>query len=153
MLEVANNLWIGDSGDEKFIARHRPPMDAVLVVANDLVPTNDWRDKLEYMHIGLLDGPGNPLAGYHAAVLGLVALLKRKEGAKVMVCDHDGGRALAVAIMALYLFGDCPSWDEAIGRLRANHSKVPDVNPAHRRAFFLMDWGFMLRVLKEEVGD
>lgn len=151
MIEVYKNLWIGDSEDEKWIVRHRPPIDCVLVTAHDMVPTNDWKDKIEYMHVGIVDGPGNTLAIYHAAVLALSALARRREGCKVLVCDHSGGRSLAVAVMYLYLLGEGPSWDEAIDRVRATGKKVPAVHDVHREAFFEMDWSMITRVLSAEV--
>lgn len=153
MIEVAKNLCVGDSADEAHIARCRPPICGVLVVAHDMVPTNDWRDKIEYMHVGLVDGPGNPLAAYHAAVLALVAMVKRIPERRVLVCDHDSGRSFAVVIMYLYLLGEGPSWDEVIERLKVKGVKVPSINEVHRRAFFLMDWGMMARVLTDEVSD
>ncbi len=151
MTEVAKNLWIGHSDDEKWVVRHRPPINGVLVVAHDMVPTNDWRDKIEYMHVGIIDGPGNPLSAYHAAVLALMTLVKRRDDNRILVCAHDGGRALAVVIMYLYLLGECPSWDECLARLRANSAGIPKIHDAHRRAFFLMDWGMLTRVLNGEV--
>lgn len=162
MIEVVNNLCVGDSADEGHLARCRPPINAVLVVAHDMVPTNDWRDKVEYMHVGLIDGPGNPLAAYHAAVLGLVALVKRAKDRRILICDHDSGRSFAIVIMYLYLLGDGPSWDEAVERLIANEKdeergkalkQLSAKDNVHRRAFFLMDWGMMTRVLSAEVSD
>lgn len=165
LIEVATNLWIGNSDEEGMIVHHRPMMDAVLITAHDMVPTNDWKDKIEYMHVGLVDGPGNPLAAYHAAVLALVALVKRGEGQKVLICDHDGGRSLAVVIMYLYLLGEGPSWDEAVDRMMDAEEEQPKPHDArcealerlghkdnaHRKAFFLMDWGMMSHVLSAEV--
>lgn len=116
--------------------------------------TNNWNAdrRTEYMHVGLVDGPGNPLAAYHAAVLALAVLVRRGKY-NVLVCDHDGGRALAVVIMYLYLMGAIPSWDEAIERLRAKEKELPKVHDIHRKAFFQMDWGMLTRVLDGEVSD
>ena len=151
MIEVATNLYVGASIDEEQVTHCRPSINAVLVTAHDLVPSNDWSDKVEYMHVGLVDGPGNRLSAYHAAVLALMTLVKRGEGHRVLVCDHNGGRSLAVVIMYLYLIGECPSWEECVERLKAKWAKVPAVHDVHRKAFFLMDWGMMARVLEGEV--
>lgn len=151
MIKVYDNIWIGNSNDERRISRLSPTINCVLVAANDLIPFNNYKKDIEYMQVGLIDGPGNPLAAYHAAVLALLVLTKRHLGeARVLVCDHDGGRSLAITVMYLYLFGLAPSWDECIERL-GRGQKLPDVNPAHRNAFFEMDWGMMTRVLDKEV--
>lgn len=150
MIKITNTIWIGDSDDEKKAEENFPLVDSVLIVAHDMNPTHEWDDGFEYMQVGLIDGPGNPLAAYHAAVLALVTLAKR---GKVLVCDHDGGRALAVVIMYLYMRGDGPSWDEAIERLKARRGILPFIDPMHRKAFFLMDWGMLQCVIAGEVSD
>lgn len=153
MIEIVKDaIWIGNYDAEKWVTRHSPAFDAVLVVAHDMVPTNDWKTGLEYMHVGIVDGPGNPLAVYHAAVLALVGLMKRHK--RVLVCDHVGSRALVVCIMYLYLLGDGPSWDEHLERLTKQHGKdMLPINTIHRKAFFTMDWSMMTRVLTSEVTD
>lgn len=157
MFKVAENIWIGEGKDEQKTLRYvkqSGTVDCVLVVAQDMTPSYGWEDGVEYMQVGLIDGPGNPLAAYHAAVLSLAAMLRR---GRVLVCCHDGGRSLAVAIMYLYLTGAGPSWDEALERLwgadGCRDRDVPRPHDAHRKAFFLMDWGMMKRVLDGEVSD
>ncbi len=150
MIKIAANIWIGDSDDEKrsFYYVQRKTVDSVLIVAQDMTPTCGWVAGVEYMQVGLIDGPGNMLSAYHAAVLALATLVKR---GKVMVCCHDGGRALAIVIMYLYMMGDGPSWDEHIERLNSSDTTHPPVNTVHREAFFLMDWGMLARVIDGEV--
>lgn len=151
MLNLTDNLWIGNSSDEELTLFHHKlkVIDSVLIVAHDMAPTNGWPDGIEYMQVGIIDGPGNPLAAYHAAVLALAALAKR---GKVLVCCHDGGRSLAVAIMYLYLVGEGPSWDESIDRLVARQvGVVPAINDVHKQAFRLMDWTMLSRVVDGEV--
>ncbi len=156
MIKITDNIWIGNSDDEKKVIdyRRRGSVDGVLIVAQDMEPTNGWDGGVEYMHVGLVDGPGNMLATYHAAVLALMSLARR---GKVLVCCHDGGRSLAVAVMYLYLTGDGPSWDECIDRMADTHRNefglvcVPTPHDAHSRAFSLMDWGMLARVLDGEV--
>ncbi len=152
MIEVAEGIWVGDSDDEQEVLDSGT--ECVLVVAHDMQPTMGYGDGVEYMQVGLVDGPGNPLATYHAAVLALVILARK---GRVLVCCHDGGRSLAVVIMYLYLTGNGPSWDEALERLRAKSRdrfcSIPDIHPIHEKAFHLMDWGFLSRVLDGEVSD
>ena len=152
--KVTDNIWIGNSDAEKSVGRTQPPINCVLVVAHDMVPTNNWRRRAEeYMQVGLIDGPGNPLAAYHAAVLALATLVRRRENCRILVCDHGGGRSLAVVVMYLYLVGDGPSWDECIERLKVREKDLPTVHDMHRKAFFLMDWSMLSRVLDGEVSD
>lgn len=155
MFKITDTLYVGTSDDEKEVVlrnkvgkvTHRA-VDSVLVVAYDMVHTFDWEDGVEYMQVGLVDGPGNSLAIYHAAVLAMLALLRK---GSVLVCDHDGGRSLAISIMYMYMLGDGPSWDEALERLSSRFTELPEPHEVHRKVFFLMDWGMMRRVLDSEV--
>lgn len=140
MLRVADNLWVGDSTDE---SKRNGSINAVLVVAHDMFG-HAYMDE-ENAQVGLIDGPGNPLCAYHAAVLTLVSLLKRGKG--VLVCDHDGGRALAVVMMYRYMMNEAPSWDEQVKRLN-----VLMPHSAHKRAFERMDWTMLRRVISDEVN-
>ncbi len=168
LIKMMDKIWIGDFEAEKDAARNKT-FDAVLVVAHDMDPIGTWHEVnrysaqwlyesglgnmnhlggVKYTHVGLIDGPGNKLAMYHAAVLALAALAAR---GKTLVCCHDGGRSLSVAIMYLYLMGEGPSWDEAVERL-TDGCKLEWVHRAHRKAFFMMDWGMLTRVLDGEVS-
>jgi hypothetical protein len=134
VFKITDKLYVGNADDEKRAVHYvrLDMVDRVLVVAQDMEPTCGCEDGVEYMHVGLVDGPGNPLAAYHAAVLALVSLSRR---GRVLVCCHSGGRSLAVAMMYLCLM--C----------------LPEVHECHRRAYERMDWGMMRRVLEEEVTD
>lgn len=156
MIEMADGLWAGDSDDEQEVAKGDGVVafDSVLCVAQDMDGHTRWSRGVEYAQVGLIDGPGNPLAAYHAAVLTLAVLLRR---GTTLVCCHDGGRSLAVVITYLYLVGEGPSWDEAIERAAAKArtaepgTLLPVVHEAHKHAFYLMDWTMLERVLEEEV--
>lgn len=150
LIEVAKNIWVGDSQDEELIYIKPHLVECVLITAHDMESTSGYDDGVEYMQVGLVDGPGNLLATYHAAVLALVTLTRK---GRVLVCDHDGGRSLAVVIMYLYLIGDGPSWDECVERLKARRGPLPFVHSIHKKAFSLMDWGMLHRVLDGEVQD
>ena len=150
MLKITDKLWIGNSDDEKQSSYYHVVelVKSVLIVAHDMQPTNGWDGGVEYMQVGIVDGPGNQLATYHAAVLALVAMTRK---GRVLVCCHDGGRSLAIVIMYLYLMGNGPSWDEHINRLSKKEANLPLVHNTHKKAFFLMDWGMLTRVIDGEV--
>ena len=133
---MTDDLWIGDSGDESHADLGFWKVRAILNVAQDMPPTRGWPD-VEYSHVGLIDGPGNSLAAYHAAVLVLEALLKR---GRTLVCCHTGGRALAVALMHLHLTGG-RGWDERLALLRERADRdLLDPHEAHKTAFNKMNW-------------
>ena len=71
MMRVLENVWVGNSRDECIIR----DIDAILNVAVDLEPSRNLSDGVEYVHVGLVDGPGNPPEMYVAAVMALVALV------------------------------------------------------------------------------
>lgn len=119
-------IWIGDS-----TAETKAHVSAILNVAQDLAPTRGWA-KVEVMHVGLIDGPGNEIAAYCSAVLALHALLKKHN---VLVCCHSGGRALAVVLMHLCLTSG-RSWENWLIALQERiDGALPEVNSAHRDAF------------------
>jgi hypothetical protein len=152
--KITDYIWVGNSEDEKSALRlaQFDVIDSVLIVANDMwyssgLASNRW---LQQMHVGIVDGPGNMLVTYHAAVLALASLVA--QGHRVMVCCHSCSRSLAIVIMYQYLMGDGPSWDEAVERLKVIFNKMPELHEAHRRAFYVMDWGMLTRVLNEEIS-
>lgn len=152
LIEITDKIWVGNGSDERQALSYVRSgiIDRVLIVAQDMDPSYGWRHGAEYMHVGLVDGPGNLLATYHAAVLALVSLVY---AGKVLVCCHNGGRSLAVVIMYQYLMGEGPSWIEYIDRWEREHGASLSIHAAHREAFFLMDWGMLSRVLTKEVTD
>lgn len=143
MMKFADNLWVGNSRDEQ-----TADVDAVLNVAKDLAPTRGW-PKVDYMHVGLVDGPGNPLSAYCAAVLALATLMRT--GKRVLVNCHEGrSRSVSVAIMYLALVANCRSWDDQVAVLRERiDSELPVPHPAHREAFDSIDWTSILDACEE----
>lgn len=135
MIRLTDNLWIGDSVSPKNIGAVE--IGAVLNVAQDLQGEVGWPD-VEYAQVGLVDGPGNLPAAYHAAVLALATLRQRYN--KVLVYDHDGGRALAVVVIYLNQIArhGWNGWMEVIRKLVDIDLPVP--HPAHRAAFDRINW-------------
>jgi hypothetical protein len=126
MTELVNGIWIGNSVDER-----TADMASVLNVAVDLQPTRGWNSGTLYMHVGLVDGPGNNQATFAAAVLALASLLER---GPVLVCCYDGSRSLAVSLMYLMAVGK-RGWVDWLGILRERVDNVlPDVNSALKAA-------------------
>lgn len=147
MTKLTENIWIGCSADEWHVKSHLDKTDAVLNVAHDLQPTRGWLDGVEYMHVGLIDGPGNSTAAYCAAVLALVSLIKK--GKRVLVCCHDGGRSLAVSIMYLHLTNG-RGWDGWLTLLRERiDGELPVSHEAHKAAFDKMNWRLLTSVQGE----
>lgn len=158
MIRLTDNIWIGDSvdvydqgllhrsyGDHDDEVNSRvdnAEIQAVLNVAQDMnLHMVGWPD-VEYMHVGLVDGPGNPRGIYIAAVLALATLLGCYE--RVLVCCH-GGRSRSLAVVLLYLIlkggknSDHPTflnywkpWRRVIQELRESTGKdLPWPNTAH----------------------
>lgn len=139
MIQLTESIWIGNSIDEKTADLVNVKVSAVLNVAQDLHGERGWSDGIEYAQVGLIDGPGNPLSAYYAAVLTLATLSKRK---RVMVCCHTGGRSIAVVLMYLRLMnGEGVSWEN---QLEILHERVdielPVPHNAHKEAFNRMKW-------------
>ena len=146
MIRLNEHIWIGDSADERYTDIDTECIGAILNVAQDL-QARGHRRGVEYMQVGIIDGPGNPPAAYHAAVLALVTLLKRHE--QVLVCCHTGGRSLAVAILHMGMTTG-HDWDGLLGILRERVDAVlPVPHAAHRAAFSKMNW----RLLNSVMGD
>ncbi len=154
MIRITSNLWIGTSADGWYLgnqlgARH---IGAVLNVAHDLWLPRGWPDA-ECMQVGLIDGPGNPLYLYVAAILSLSSLLKRHE---TLVCCHGGERSLVVAIMYLNACGpDCNrTWNEWMSvlseRMDEGQTLPSPVHPAHQMAFDRINWKFVRSLLAQE---
>lgn len=146
MIRLTENLWIGDSSAVKNMVALK--IGAVLNVAVDLLLTVDGRPNVEYMKVGLVDGPGNLLSAYYTAVLAIATLLKR---GKTLVCCHSGGRSLAVAVMYLQVVGG-QDWDNWQRLLRILEERVeidlPVINDAHKKMFDKVNWK-LLRTLLE----
>lgn len=153
MLHVEEGLWVGgatDIGNALAVG-----VKAILNVAQDLSqPLAPSWPKVEYAHIGLIDGPGNEIGDYCAAMLFLKALCRRCK--KVLVYDHANRRALVVALMYLNLkegqwrsdhsaWSHWPTWAE---RTRVVRNRVmvdlPEINEAHIETFDRkIPWGVL----------
>ena len=136
MIQVADNLWAGNSTDER-----KAEVGSILNVAKDLVPTRGWAQGINYFHVGLVDGPGNPIESYYAAVMSLVSLAKL--GGKVMVCCH-GGKSISLAVAMMYLqitTEGSYEWDNLLQMVRErNDTDIPEPNKAHKLAFDRLNW-------------
>lgn len=141
MIKLNENIWIGDSTDEK-----SAQVDAVLNVAHDLRPTREWGNGIEYMHVGIIDGPGNPLTAYYSAVLALHTLRRRHH--RVMVCCHDGGRSIAVAIMYMNSISRC-GWDTCTSIMKERlDTDLPIPHVAHMFAFDRINWKSLDKLIR-----
>lgn len=126
---------LGNSSDVS-----RCEFSAVLNVTVDYWPIH-YSTEIEYATVGLIDGPGNDLAAYHAAVLKLCSLLRHHT---VLVHDHNGAsQAVAVCIMTLHLLHrrGWTYWQEKIGR---------EPHEAHKHAFNRMNWRLLTSVLEAQ---
>lgn len=158
-VKITDRIWIGDSESP----RNAVPIgvNKILNVAADLGPPVNENGKSllgrfeEYAQVGLVDGPGNLLITYQAAVLALHGLLG--EDRVVLVYDHSGGRALAVVLMYLNLtlprwvepnstFLCWWSWERLTAKVVATCDVLPPVHEAHQEAYGKMPWG-MVEVL------
>ena len=146
MIRLADNLWIGDSGDEGYADLEALGVRAVLNVAHDLQGTRGCLFGIEYMQVGLIDGPGNPSSAYYAAVMALVTLLRR---GKVMVCCHTGGRSLAVALLYLNLTAR-RGWDGWLELLSERvDAELPIPHEAHKTAFNKINWRLLTAAMED----
>ncbi len=140
MIQITDKLWVGNSLDGE-----KAEVDAVLNVARDLHIKRGHPD-IEYMQIGLMDGPGNELDVYCGALLALNSLLKRFD--KVLVHCHEGkSRSMAVAMMYVILkrgkvsshptfLNHWTSWDKILGEIREKNKKdIPEPHKSHKEAF------------------
>ena len=143
MIHVAENIWIGDSV-VSWRELRSAGIGAVLNVAQDLRGTLGWPN-VEYMQVGLVDGPGNPPSAYCAAVLALAALSSRR---RTLVCCHTGSRSLAVVLMYLNVSAG-RGWDGLVDLLRERVDEdLPVPHEAHIEAFDEMDWKSLANILR-----
>lgn len=140
MIRIADNLWVGNSIDGQ-----AAKVDAVLNVATDLHVKRGWPDVV-YAQVGLIDGPGNPLSAYYAAVLALASLVRPDK--HVLVHCHEGkSRSVAVALMYRHAVTG-RGWDNLLSLVRERvEIDVPNPHEAHRAAFERMDWGHIASVV------
>lgn len=139
MTNITTNLWIGGSADAEKADLKPDGINAMLNVAHDLQGVRGWRDGILYAQCGLVDGPGNTMAAYHAAVLMLASMMQADR--RVMVYDHLGGRALAVALLYLNIVGR-RGWGEWMKIIRERHD-IAEPHAVHREAFNRINWRLM----------
>lgn len=141
LTKLSSNLWLGNSWDAEHGNLTQHKIDALLCVAHDLEAKRGWSDGLHYAQCGLVDGPGNSLAAYHAAVLQLVAFWTDKR--TVLVYDHTAGsRAVTVAIMGMHAKNRM-GWDHWIAEIKP--TELP--HEAHRQAFDRINWRLLTTTL------
>lgn len=150
MIKVADCIWIGNSADEARADLSKPEsVGAILNVARDLECTRGCSSNIDYNQVGLLDGPGNPLSSYVAAVMTLASLIRRDH--RVLICCHTGMRSLAVVLMYLSMMTG-RSWDDLLNliRERVDHPISPP-HPAHAAAHAKIDWKMVGKIA--EAGE
>lgn len=141
-----NGLWIGNSLDSRNILGVKK-LGAILNVAQDLTEAIGW-PVVEYMQVGLIDGPGNPLSAYYAAVLALDSLLKRH---KTLICCHSGSRSMAVSIMYMEVSFK-RGWDDWVEILNEKAGiELPVSHDAHKLAFERMNWRLLAKAVEDKV--
>lgn len=148
------SIWIGNSGDERGDNLSGNGIGAILCVSQDMWPTHCWADGYETGHVGLIDGPGNTITMYCAAILALHNLLTRNS---VLLCCHDGGRSVAVALMYLSLREGCikervdflrrRSWEEVFMIMVDKVGKLPIPHKVHIEAFSKIPFGILETLL------
>lgn len=147
MIQLTDKLWCGDSDDA-----YKVKKGAILNVARDLIGSHKWPG-VEYAQVGLVDGPGNELSDYVAAVLSILSLLKRHE--MVLVYDHDSSRALVVGMMALNLldgkfrpdplsWSHWATWEERLADARKRTgAELREPAAAHQQAYGKIPYGLL----------
>ena len=142
-------MWIGDSRDALDADLVGNGISVVLNCAADLnVERWNFVSGVEYVQIGLIDGPGNTMAEYHATTLKLCGIIKSGRG--VLIHGHDAGAiTTAVAIMALHALYR-RGWDYWLNVIR-ELLETPDMSPhpEHRRAFNRINWRLVSAVMED----
>lgn len=139
MIKISDGLWVGIAVEPGYGNLKALEISAILNTAQDLQGTVGWSNGIEYMQVGLIDGPGNPISAYYANVLSLAALISRHRN--VLVCSHEGGRSLAIAIMYLQTTIFEYSWDKWNSILRERIDiDLPVPHQAHGEAFGKINW-------------
>ena len=149
MIQVNDKLWIGNTIDEANLDFDVKGITGILMVAHDMQQLNRYRltakSEVEYMQVGLIDGPGNTMMAYHAAVLALAAIIKRRQ---VMVCCHGMERSIAVVAMYLRLTQG-RGWDWWVGKLCGMlDNDAPTIHEEHKLAFYKLNWRLLNTVIE-----
>lgn len=156
MILLTEGIWIGNS-DDGYLTEDNIKVGAVLNVARDLPGESEWPD-VEYAQVGLIDGPGNEVKDYCAAVIVLASMVKRHKD--VMVYDHEGKRSFVVGLMYLCLtrserninrtFMSCfRSWESMVEEYYTGlvAENIPPVCKSHKEAFDRMPFGVLEALL------
>lgn len=158
MIALTRELLIGNSYDEQHATLCiNYKTRAILNVAYDM-PRGQFSDEIEYMHVGLIDGPGNILANYCAAVLAVVSLIDRCKNV-LICCPNGNSRSLAIALMYLILKGGRVStpttflhpwrtWEQVLNELRYNTNiDLPEPHWSHRQAADKLSYSLLEQLL------
>jgi hypothetical protein len=149
--KITDMIWLGDSHDAMHADLKVDGITAILNVACDLEGKRGWSKGIEYAQCGLMDGPGNNMASYYAAVMMLASLVRA--GKRTLVHCHKGqSRSPAVVIMYLHLEHrrGWDYWRKMIADLRPKmneEGQFPHLE--HRKAFDRMNW----RLLSSVIGE
>ncbi len=153
MTEITPRIYLGDSHDAEHADLRKHGIGAILNVAHDLVGRRGWSDGIEYAQCGLVDGPGNTMASYHAAILKLAALVVG--GRKTLCHCHAGeSRSVSVIIAVLHLLDGRRGWDHwrkvIVDKVAASGREISDDKPhtAHREAFNRLNWRLLSSVME-----
>lgn len=152
MIKFTDKLVIGESADVEHGDLGKHGITAVLNVASDLPKHKKCGDGMEYAQVGLVDGPGNEVGDYCAAVLALSSLVRRHS--RVLVYDHDGARSLVVGMMYLRLvegkvkvrsdYLRRRTWEEMGGWVLGYfEDKGVSIHQAHVEAFDKLPYGLL----------
>jgi hypothetical protein len=146
MTKLTDNLWLGNSSDAACADLNTDAISTILNVAHDLPSARNWNHGIEYSQVGLVDGPGNSLAAYHAAVLKLAAFLANSR--RCLCHCHEGRSTSAFCCIAvLHLLGQRRGWDHWHAFVKNLRPEV-SVHEEHRRAFNRLNWRLLTSVME-----
>lgn len=157
MIRLGEGIWIGNSLDGDYADLETQSIGGVLNLACDLDAIRITWQGAEYAKVGLIDGPGNDVAAYSAAILTLVYLTRRHE--QVLIFDHDGKRALVVYMMYLNLtkgkyrpdvsgWSRWKTWDERLSDIPQYIVRIlSEPNEAHKEMFDKIPYGVLEALL------
>lgn len=158
MIALTRELLIGNSYDEQHATLCiNYKIKAILNVAYDM-PRGQFSDEIEYMHVGLIDGPGNIQANYCAAVLAVASLIDRCKNV-LICCPNGNSRSVAVVVMYLILKAGRVSnhptilnhwltWDQVLNDLRFQTDRdLPEPHWSHKEAADKLPYGILEQLL------
>ena len=147
MIKITDKIWLGSSHDAEHADLKPDKITAILSCVHDLEGKRGWTDGVEFAQCGLVDGPGNTMAAYHAAVLRLAAFVLG--GRKTLVHDHHGmSQAVFAVICVLQLLEGRMGWDHWLNVIKDKQA-ILDGNPheEHCKAFNRLNWRLLSSVL------